>query len=101
VGKNAERLFVVYARCTHLGCTPEWKESENKFVCPCHGSAFCMGSHFDAEGKNCAGPATRPLDRVHIEAGANGELVVDSSRLYQWLKNGEDEFNRAGAYVET
>ena len=27
VVRNAERLFVIYARCTHLGCTPDWKPS--------------------------------------------------------------------------
>ena len=40
VVKNTERLFVIYARCTHLGCTPDWKASENKFKCPCHGSGY-------------------------------------------------------------
>jgi hypothetical protein len=24
------RVFTIFARCTHLGCTPEWKPSENK-----------------------------------------------------------------------
>src|SRR5438309_2097854 len=31
VVKTASRLFVIYARCVHLGCTPDWKSSENKF----------------------------------------------------------------------
>jgi cytochrome b6-f complex iron-sulfur subunit len=44
VDKTSDRLFVVYARCTHLGCTPDWKASENKFKCPCHGSGY------DSEG---------------------------------------------------
>lgn len=38
IEKASDRLFVIYARCTHLGCTPHWKPSENKFKCPCHGS---------------------------------------------------------------
>jgi cytochrome b6-f complex iron-sulfur subunit len=29
VDKTSDRVFVIYARCTHLGCTPDWKESEN------------------------------------------------------------------------
>src|SRR5579872_3273730 len=28
--KEPDRIFVVYAVCTHLGCTPEWKPAENK-----------------------------------------------------------------------
>ena len=40
VDKTPDDLFVIYARCTHLGCTPDWKPSENKFKCPCHGSGY-------------------------------------------------------------
>jgi len=40
VDRTPSRVFVVYARCTHLGCTPDWKASENKFKCPCHGSGY-------------------------------------------------------------
>jgi cytochrome b6-f complex iron-sulfur subunit len=25
VDRTPDRLFVIYARCTHLGCTPDWK----------------------------------------------------------------------------
>jgi cytochrome b6-f complex iron-sulfur subunit len=46
VVREPDRLFVIYARCTHLGCTPEWKPAENKFKCPCHGSGY------DSEGVN-------------------------------------------------
>jgi cytochrome b6-f complex iron-sulfur subunit len=28
VVKEPGRLFVIFARCTHLGCTPEWKSAE-------------------------------------------------------------------------
>jgi len=37
VDRTPDRVFVIYARCTHLGCTPDWKAGENKFKCPCHG----------------------------------------------------------------
>ena len=57
VVRRPDRLFVVYAKCTHLGCTPNWIESENKFKCPCHGSGY------DMEGRNFEGPAPRPMDR--------------------------------------
>ena len=59
VDRTPDRLFVIYARCTHLGCTPDWKPSENKFKCPCHGSGY------DSEGINFEGPAPRPMDRAH------------------------------------
>jgi cytochrome b6-f complex iron-sulfur subunit len=94
VVRNTERLFVIYARCTHLGCTPDWKPSENKFKCPCHGSGY------DSEGVNFEGPAPRPMDRAHIAVDATGRIIVDTSRLYvRDLKAGRDEFNNDGAFL--
>jgi len=93
VDKTSDRMFVIYARCTHLGCTPDWKASENKFKCPCHGSGY------DSEGINFEGPAPRPMDRAHVELDAEGQIVVDISRLYKWPKGEENEFNRDGAYI--
>ena len=75
VERNPERIFVIYARCTHLGCTPDWKPSENKFKCPCHGSGY------DSEGINFEGPAPRPMDRAHVELDPDGQIVVDTSQL--------------------
>jgi hypothetical protein len=40
VDRTPDRLFVIYARCTHLGCTPDWKPAENKFKCPCRFAPF-------------------------------------------------------------
>ncbi len=93
VDKTSDRLFVIYARCTHLGCTPDWKQSENKFKCPCHGSGY------DSEGVNFEGPAPRPMDRAHVELDAEGQIVVDISRLYKWPKGEKNEFNDPGAYI--
>ncbi|HYW70743.1 MAG TPA: hypothetical protein VE961_06900 [Pyrinomonadaceae bacterium] len=58
-----------------------------------------MGSVFDGNGLNCDGPANRPLDRVHIEIDADGNLVADMSKLYQWPKGQPSQFDRPGAYV--
>ena len=93
VDKTSDRLFVVYARCTHLGCTPDWKPSENKFKCPCHGSGY------DSEAINFEGPAPRPMDRAHVELDAEGQIVVDVSKLYKWPKGERNEFNDPGAYI--
>ena len=87
VDRTPDRLFVIYARCTHLGCTPDWKPSENKFKCPCHGSGY------DSEGVNFEGPAPRPMDRAHVEVAPDGQIVVDVSRLYQWPKGQPSQFN--------
>jgi cytochrome b6-f complex iron-sulfur subunit len=93
VDKTPDRLFVIYARCTHLGCTPDWKASENKFKCPCHGSGY------DNEGVNFEGPAPRPMDRAHVELAPDGQIVVDVSRLYQWPKGQASHFSDTGSYL--
>jgi cytochrome b6-f complex iron-sulfur subunit len=93
VDRTPDRLFVIYARCTHLGCTPDWKPSENKFKCPCHGSGY------DSEGINFEGPAPRPMDRAHIEVAPDGQILVDVAKLYQWPKGQPSQFNDPGAFL--
>jgi cytochrome b6-f complex iron-sulfur subunit len=93
VDKTSDRIFVIYARCTHLGCTPDWKASENKFKCPCHGSGY------DSEAINFEGPAPRPMDRAHVELDPEGQIVVDIGRLYKWPKGERNEFNDPGAFI--
>lgn len=93
VVRNTEGIFVISAVCTHLGCTPDWKPSENKFKCPCHGSGY------DSEGVNFEGPAPRPMDRAHVELDPEGQIVVDLSHLYRWPKGERSQFNDPGAIL--
>lgn len=93
VVRNTEGIFVISAICTHLGCTPDWKASENKFKCPCHGSGY------DPEGVNFEGPAPRPMDRAHVELDPEGQIVVDLSRVYRWPKGERSQFNDPGAII--
>lgn len=93
VTKTSDRLFVIYARCTHLGCTPDWKASENKFKCPCHGSGY------DSEGINFEGPAPRPMDRARVSLDAEGQVLVDTGKLFSWPKGEESHFNDPDAYI--
>ena len=94
VDRTPDRIFVIYARCTHLGCTPDWKPSENKFKCPCHGSGY------DSEGVNFEGPAPRPMDRAHMQRDATGKIIVDTSRLFMDdPRAGVNQFNDPGAFL--
>ena len=72
--RTTEGVYALSAICTHLGCTPIWRESKERFKCPCHGSVFLRN------GDNIAGPAPVPLYRAAIEVDLNGNLVVDKSR---------------------
>ncbi|HEX4130665.1 MAG TPA: Rieske 2Fe-2S domain-containing protein [Pirellulales bacterium] len=70
-------IFALRTVCTHLGCTPNWLEGEQKFKCPCHGSGFYK------DGINFEGPAPRPLERYSIRLADDGQLEVDKSKLFQ------------------
>ena len=73
-------FYALIATCTHLGCTPNWLSSENKFKCPCHGSGFYR------TGVNFEGPAPRPLERARIVLADDGQLLVDKSVKFQQEK---------------
>jgi cytochrome b6-f complex iron-sulfur subunit len=70
-------IYALSTVCTHLGCTPNWLDSEQKFKCPCHGSGFYK------DGINFEGPAPRPLERYAIRLASDGQLEVDKSRKFQ------------------
>ncbi len=64
-------FLALWWRCTHLGCTVPWSQSEDEFHCPCHGSLF------NTKGEVTGGPAPRPLDLFPISL-VNGNLVVNT-----------------------
>lgn len=70
-------VYALKSVCTHLGCTPNWLEAEQKFKCPCHGSGFYK------DGINFEGPAPRPLERYAISLAEDGQLLVDKGRTFQ------------------
>jgi thiosulfate dehydrogenase (quinone) large subunit len=61
------------AICTHQGCTVAFSQSDDTFVCPCHGSVF--DAH---DGRVLAGPAPAPLPSIAITDGPDGNLYVDA-----------------------
>ncbi|HEX9428427.1 MAG TPA: Rieske 2Fe-2S domain-containing protein [Candidatus Polarisedimenticolia bacterium] len=78
--RNDEGIYALKAVCTHLGCTPNWLEAENKFKCPCHGSGFYR------TGVNFEGPAPRPLERYRIVLAEDGQLIIDKTKSYVYEK---------------
>src|ERR1700752_4919948 len=75
--RDPEGIYALSTVCTHLGCTPNWLEAEQKFKCPCHGSGY----HKD--GVNFEGPTPRPLERFAISLADDGQILVDKSRKFQ------------------
>lgn len=56
-------------KCTHLSCPVYYSKEKDHLECPCHDGGF------DARtGRNIFGPPPRPLPRIKLEKGANGEI---------------------------
>ena len=88
--RTEDGIYALFAKCTHLGCTPRWLTAENKFKCPCHGSGFYK------TGINFEGPAPRPLERFRIALAEDGQLVVDKSVVYRYERG---DWERPGAFL--
>jgi cytochrome b6-f complex iron-sulfur subunit len=83
--RDDEGIYAIFALCTHLGCTPRWLRTENKYKCPCHGSGFTR------EGVNFEGPAPRALERLKIAIAPDGQIIIDKSKKFllekdEWTK---------------
>ena len=89
--RNEEGIYALSSTCTHLGCTPNWLEAEQKFKCPCHGSGFYK------TGINFEGPAPRPLERFTITLAEDGQIVVDRANKYQQEKG---EWSNPQAFLD-
>jgi len=76
--REEDGFYALSAICTHLGCTPKYLGSEDKFKCPCHGSGFRRS------GINFEGPAPRPLERVGVSLAEDGQVLIDKSRLFKF-----------------
>ena len=83
------RMYAIFAKCTHLGCTPSWYEDDRTYKCPCHGSQFY------SNGVNFAGPAPRPMDRFKISVADDGQIVVNTGTLFT-----VKDFDNPNAYVD-
>lgn len=71
VYRDAAGEFSAYsAICTHLGCTVQYKPSDDQIICACHGGVYEPGT-----GTNVAGPPPKPLNPLSVSVN-NGELIV-------------------------
>ena len=69
-------FLALWSRCTHLGCSVPWEETEDQFHCPCHGSLFSKVG--EVEG----GPAPRPMDTFPVTI-ENGEVIVNTEEAFE------------------
>jgi cytochrome b6-f complex iron-sulfur subunit len=69
---SSPHIIAIYQVCTHLGCLIPFQQSENRFICPCHGSTFERTSQY------VRGPAGRNLDQFVTEVAPDGTITVDT-----------------------
>jgi len=74
LSNSEEGISAIYTVCTHLGCLYGWRDQEDKFVCPCH------GSQFEKDGTYILGPAPRSLDHfvMQIIDPETGDVIAES-----------------------
>ena len=89
--RNKDGIYALLAICTHLGCTPRWLTTEEKFKCPCHGSGF------KKTGINFEGPAPRPLERIKIAMDPDGIIILDKSKTFRFEKG---EWDNPDAFLK-
>ena len=89
--RESTGFYVLSTVCTHLGCTPNWLSSDEKFKCPCHGSGFVI------TGVNVEGPAPRPLERFKVTLAEDGQLLIDKNTKFQEEKG---QWGLPGSYLE-
>ncbi|MGB9689164.1 ubiquinol-cytochrome c reductase iron-sulfur subunit [Thermogutta sp.] len=82
--EQGERIVVLKASCTHLGCMTQWDAGLRQFVCPCHGSAF------GKEGHRLRGPARRALERCAVDL-VDGILLVNTRLTFRRENGGWDD----------
>ncbi len=92
-----DRFVSVSAICTHLGCTPRYLGTEDKYKCPCHGSGYRgFASGWKVNGTNFEGPAPRPMERFKLALADDGQMIVDKSVAFRIEKG---DFDKPGAYL--
>ena len=68
VVRQDDKLSILSAHCTHLGCKIN-KAENGRLFCPCH------GSEYDLEGNVLKGPAYKGLEKVAFKLSQDGTRI--------------------------
>jgi menaquinol-cytochrome c reductase iron-sulfur subunit len=83
VTKNPQgALGVLSSICPHMGCTVAYRQGQNDFYCPCHGSVF------KADGTHVSGPSPRGMDPLPHKI-EDGKLLVKFEYFRENVTNQE------------
>ena len=75
-------LRILSPVCPHLGCSVQWQDAQNKFICPCHAGSF------GADGERIGGPPPRSMDSLESKV-EDGTLKVRYQYFRQLVSNKE------------
>ena len=77
--RKADGTIVAFnSICPHLGCSVDYRSSENDFYCPCHTSAF------DLDGARTNQVPPRGMDRLEIKTATEGR--PDPAGMELWVR---------------
>ena len=79
VRRTTQDTFKVFSGvCPHLGCSVGVDKGKNRFICPCHKSAFALdGERLELGG--AANPSPRSLDPLNWR-------IVDGKLEVEWVR---------------
>ncbi len=64
------KIRALSAKCTHEGCTVQYKRDESVIWCACH------NGRFDLDGRVLSGPPPRPLPAFNTSGSPDTKIVV-------------------------
>ena len=81
IGKVGDKNFVLFKdkttfsaynlRCTHAGCTTQWKPKTEQFYCACHNGVF------DKNGEPISGPPNKPLEKLTLYTENSHIIIIE------------------------
>jgi menaquinol-cytochrome c reductase iron-sulfur subunit len=89
IRRSENEVVAFSAICPHLGCSVDYHNNTEQFVCPCHEAVFGV------EGTIVSGPQRRGMDKLEasIEAIDGNEWV---SVVYERFEHGTEEKTSLG-----
>ncbi len=68
------KVRALNAKCTHEGCTVQYKPGDGVIWCACH------NGFYDLDGRVISGPPPRPLARYAVNQSGDEEISIDTTK---------------------
>lgn len=88
---DAEKPLALAAKCPHAGCFIGYAPGDDRFLCPCHTSAFWLDGERVSGDQEVAPRGMDPLEVELREETIGGETIVGVWVKYQDFQTGHKE----------